>query len=129
MPTTGRRSLPGPYSTQRRLTTKYRCAAPSRRARRSAGERGDPHGPLARAVELGQKHPLPPPQVRLPAAHQQPLRLPEEAREQVRVAVALGVLEPDVEGVHESLGGGGEVARHVRIDRKSTRLNSSHANI
>src|SRR5215211_1520371 len=43
------------------------------------------------------------------------LRLPEEASQEVRVAVALGVLEAHVERPHERFAGGGEVAGHVPV--------------
>src|SRR5918998_2844089 len=43
------------------------------------------------------------------------LRLPEEAGKEVRVAVALGVLESDVQATDKCLARGGQVSRHVPV--------------
>ena len=60
---------------------------------RSGRVNGYPNGPAPRSVELGEEHALPAPEVWLAISYQEALRLSKEAREEVRVAVALGVLE------------------------------------
>ena len=89
------------YLTGSHKTTKHRADKPQVVSLRSfwlSGRvNGDPDGPAPRAVELGQEHALPAPEVGLSTPHQETLRLPKEAGEEVRVAVAFCVLEGDVQ--------------------------------
>src|SRR5918995_6559524 len=94
------------------LCLSYRKAQPGKT---SALEYRYPHGSLARPVKLGQKDALPAPEVQLTTPHQQMLRPPEEAGQEVRVAVALDVLKAHVEGRYQCLARGSEVAPHVGV--------------
>src|SRR3954471_23083945 len=105
------------HITKRRETTNISTlnAQTRRRFWRSGRVNSDPNGPAPRAIELGEEHALPSPEVRLSAAHRKVLRLTEEACEKVRVAVALGVLEGDVQSPHERSAGGCQIPGHVRV--------------
>src|ERR671911_34942 len=94
------------------LCLSYRKAQPGKT---SALEYRYPHGSLARPVELGQEDALPASEVQPTTPHQQMLRPPEEAGQEVRVAVALGMLEAHVEGLYQCLARSSEVESHVGV--------------